>query len=155
MHVLVVEDDLKMATLLRRALEREGYAVDVAGTGEDALNGGIQRDTMTGNSGADQFVFDDGDTAATRNGADIITDFSQAQDDRINLRQVDADTTTGGDQSFSFIGDAVFSGAAGELRYAHAQGNTYIEGDTNGDGSADFMIRLDGIVEPIAGDFAL
>ena len=37
MHVLVVEDDLKMATLLRRALEREGYAVDVAGTGEDAL----------------------------------------------------------------------------------------------------------------------
>jgi len=36
-HVLVVEDDLKMAALLRRALEREGYAVDVVGTGEDAL----------------------------------------------------------------------------------------------------------------------
>lgn len=37
MHVLVVEDDLKMASLLRRALEREGYAVDVAGSGEEAL----------------------------------------------------------------------------------------------------------------------
>jgi two-component system OmpR family response regulator len=36
-HLLVVEDDLKMAALLRRALEREGYAVDVAGTGDDAL----------------------------------------------------------------------------------------------------------------------
>jgi two-component system OmpR family response regulator len=35
--VLVVEDETKMASLLRRALEREGYAVDVAGTGEDAL----------------------------------------------------------------------------------------------------------------------
>jgi two-component system OmpR family response regulator len=37
MRVLVVEDEAKMASLLRRALEREGYAVDVAGTGEDAL----------------------------------------------------------------------------------------------------------------------
>jgi len=36
-HVLVVEDDLKMAALLRRALEREGYAVDVAGSGTEAL----------------------------------------------------------------------------------------------------------------------
>jgi len=36
-HVLVVEDDLKMAALLRRALEREGYAVDVVGSGEEAL----------------------------------------------------------------------------------------------------------------------
>jgi two-component system, OmpR family, response regulator len=33
----VVEDETKMASLLRRALEREGYAVDVAGTGVDAL----------------------------------------------------------------------------------------------------------------------
>ena len=32
-RVLVVEDETKMASLLRRALEREGYAVDVAGNG--------------------------------------------------------------------------------------------------------------------------
>ncbi|HET8525703.1 MAG TPA: response regulator transcription factor [Actinomycetota bacterium] len=37
MRVLVVEDELKMAGLLKRALEEEGYAVDVAGRGEDAL----------------------------------------------------------------------------------------------------------------------
>jgi two-component system OmpR family response regulator len=35
--VLVVEDEVKMAALVRRALEREGYAVDVAGTGADGL----------------------------------------------------------------------------------------------------------------------
>jgi two-component system OmpR family response regulator len=35
--VLVVEDDLKMASLLRRGLEHEGYAVEIAGTGEQAL----------------------------------------------------------------------------------------------------------------------
>ncbi|MGH3435898.1 MAG: response regulator transcription factor [Sciscionella sp.] len=37
MRVLVVEDELRMAALLRRGLEDEGYAVDVAGTGPDAL----------------------------------------------------------------------------------------------------------------------
>ena len=37
MRVLVVEDEVKMAGLLRRALEEEGYAVDVAGRGEDGL----------------------------------------------------------------------------------------------------------------------
>lgn len=37
MHVLVVEDDLKMAGLLRRGLEHEGYAVDVVRTGAEAL----------------------------------------------------------------------------------------------------------------------
>jgi two-component system OmpR family response regulator len=37
MRVLVVEDELKMASLLRRGLTEEGYAVDVARTGDDAL----------------------------------------------------------------------------------------------------------------------
>ena len=37
MRLLVVEDEPKMADLIRRALEREGYAIDVARTGEEAL----------------------------------------------------------------------------------------------------------------------
>lgn len=37
MRLLVVEDEPKMADLLRRGLVREGHAVDTAGTGEDAL----------------------------------------------------------------------------------------------------------------------
>lgn len=37
MRVLVVEDELKMASLLRRGLMEEGHAVDVARTGDDAL----------------------------------------------------------------------------------------------------------------------
>ncbi|HZP30838.1 MAG TPA: response regulator transcription factor [Acidimicrobiia bacterium] len=44
MRVLVVEDETKMASLLRRALEREGYAVDIAGTGQDALWLGTEND---------------------------------------------------------------------------------------------------------------
>jgi two-component system OmpR family response regulator len=37
MRVLIVEDDLRMASLVRRGLTGEGLAADVAGTGEDAL----------------------------------------------------------------------------------------------------------------------
>ena len=37
MRVLVVEDEVKMAGLLKRGLEEEGYAVDMSGTGQDAL----------------------------------------------------------------------------------------------------------------------
>ena len=37
MRVLIVEDELRMAGLLRRGLVTEGLAADVAGTGEDAL----------------------------------------------------------------------------------------------------------------------
>jgi two-component system OmpR family response regulator len=37
MRVLVVEDELRMASLIRRGLFQEGLAVDIASTGEDAL----------------------------------------------------------------------------------------------------------------------
>ncbi len=37
MRVLVVEDEIKMASLLKRGLEEEGYAVDVAGDGTEAI----------------------------------------------------------------------------------------------------------------------
>jgi two-component system OmpR family response regulator len=37
MRVLIVEDELKMASLVRRGLLEEGHAADVARTGEDAL----------------------------------------------------------------------------------------------------------------------
>lgn len=37
MRFLVVEDETKMAALLRRGLEEEGYAVDIASTGTEGL----------------------------------------------------------------------------------------------------------------------
>jgi two-component system OmpR family response regulator len=36
-RILVVEDEVKMASLLRRGLIEEGYSVDVARTGDDAI----------------------------------------------------------------------------------------------------------------------
>ncbi|MGO9222079.1 MAG: response regulator transcription factor [Streptosporangiaceae bacterium] len=37
MRVLVIEDEVRMARLVKRALEEEGHAVDLAGTGPDGL----------------------------------------------------------------------------------------------------------------------
>ena len=37
MRVLIVEDELRMASLIRRGLVNEGLAADVTGKGEDAL----------------------------------------------------------------------------------------------------------------------
>jgi two-component system OmpR family response regulator len=51
MRVLVVEDQVKMARLLRRGLESEAIAVDVAGGGEDAL-------WMAGSTDYDAIVLD-------------------------------------------------------------------------------------------------
>lgn len=42
MRVLVVEDDVRMAGLLKRGLEQEAYSVDVASNGEEALWLGVE-----------------------------------------------------------------------------------------------------------------
>jgi len=50
-RVLVVEDEVKMAALIRRGLSEQGLAVDVAGSGEDAVS-------MAGAGGYDAIVLD-------------------------------------------------------------------------------------------------
>jgi DNA-binding response OmpR family regulator len=42
MRILVIEDEVKMAGLLRRGLAEEGYAVDIARTGADGLWAGTE-----------------------------------------------------------------------------------------------------------------
>ncbi len=126
------------------------------GDGNDQLDGGAARDRLTGGSGSDLFVFADGDFGGTTaSSADQVTDFNRAERDRIDLRGVDADGTLAGDQAFAFVGTGAFTGTAGELRYQQSGGHTYIEGDINGDGIVDFVIRLDGLHSLGTGDFVL
>ena len=125
------------------------------GDGADILTGGTGKDRLTGGAGADQFAFLDGDLSADHSLTDIITDFSQAQGDLIWLKAMDADTTLAGDQKFQFIGAGAFTGMARQLHYVHDGGNTFIEGDTDGDGLADFVIRLNGLHVVDAADYVL
>lgn len=125
------------------------------GAGADVIIGGSGWDYMTGGAGADRFVFDRGDSAVSRARADVILDFSRAEGDRIDLTAMDANTKTGANEAFVFIGKAAFSGRAGELHFEVAGGDAFVSGDTNGDGKADFMIRVDEVTTFVAGDFAL
>ena len=49
-NLLLVEDDRKLVRALERGLRREGYAVDVAYTGEEALERASGRTTTTPSS---------------------------------------------------------------------------------------------------------
>jgi hypothetical protein len=62
---------------------------------------------------------------------------------------------TAADENFSFIGTGAFSGKAGELRYQEVQGAVFVEGDTNGDGNADFVLHIEDGQPLLATDFIL
>ncbi len=109
----------------------------IGGAGKDLLDGGLGADRMTGGLGADRFRLG---SAVEANG-DVITDFSAAQGDRIDLRPIDANESLLDDQGFTWIGAADFSGAAGQLRFA----NELLQGDLNGDAIADFQVQLIGV----------
>jgi Ca2+-binding RTX toxin-like protein len=122
------------------------------GAGADRLIGGEGADTLFGDAGADRFIFADGDVGVTAATADVAADFSQAERDRIDLRAIDADTTLAGDQAFAFIGTAAFSSSAGELRYEQDAAGLFLQGDMDGNGAADFFIRIENVQIIAAGD---
>ena len=113
---------------------------------------------ITGGSGADVFRFNSIDETGVANAtADRITDFDGwiGGEDLIDLFAIDAKAGAAGNNAFVWIGTDAFSGSEGELRYSTINGLTRIEGDVDGDGSADFAICLTGIVQLYDGNFIL
>jgi Ca2+-binding RTX toxin-like protein len=134
-----------------------GKASDVlkGGALADLIHGNLGADTLAGGGGADSFRFQS--TAESNSAArDHILDFTPGTD-KIELDRIDADVLTAGNQAFSWIGSNAFSGSAGELRAYQSGADWFVEGDTNGDGTADLVIALtlQGPVPLSAGDFLL
>lgn len=127
-----------------------------ADDGEDVLLGGMGRDVLVGGADADRFVLNRPSESPRGAGRDRVSDFSPTEGDQIDLSGMDADVTTGVDDGFAFIGTAVFSGAAGELRYSvNGGGHAIVTGDVDGDGRADVEILLTGTSTLSASDFLL
>jgi hypothetical protein len=128
----------------------EGNDRLLGGDGDDTLSGDAERDIMTGDGGADIFRF--AFAGHSRPGAiDRITDF--AEGDLLDLSRIDA-VRGGADDAFAFIGDAAFT-AAGQLRLASTGSRTLLEGNTLGDGEAEFVVALDGLLAIGIGDLLL
>lgn len=123
------------------------------GAGLDRLIGGAGQDTLAGGLDADQFVFATAADSAVGSLRDLITDFGIGVD-KIDLSGIDAVAGNTDDQ-FDFVGNAGFSGAAGELRSFMSGSQTIVEGDTTGDGLADFQIAMTGALTVTETDFIL
>jgi Ca2+-binding RTX toxin-like protein len=119
--------------------------------GDDSLTGMRGRDTLTGGTGADLFVFETAkDSGSGRKQADVLADFNGADGDRIDLSGIGR-----ADDSLSFIGRKAFSGTAGEVRFGVPGDDALVQLDLNGDGKADFMLRLEDVTALTAADFIL
>jgi Ca2+-binding RTX toxin-like protein len=123
--------------------------------GANVLRGLAGRDTLSGGAGADRFVYAATSESVVGANRDVITDFTQAQANKVDLSLIDADTGTAGNQAFTFIGAGLYTGVAGQLRYSAVGGVTTIAGDVNGDGASDFHIALTGTLALVASDFVL
>lgn len=115
--------------------------------GDDTLIAGVGTQWFGGGDGADTFVFQTIAALGTSgDNQDEIDDFSQGDGDLIDLIGI------GG---LVFKGTAAFTNTAGELRYEQVDGNTIIYGDTDGDGTANFQLRINLEVDLVDADFVL
>jgi len=125
--------------------------------GADRLTGGAGADQLTGGLGADRFVLL---AAADSAGAtrDVVRDFHHGEADRIDVSAIDARPAVNGNNAFTFIDTAAFSGVQGELRVTYGTGSSIVSGDIDGDAVADFAIILTGVTAAaplVATDFFL
>lgn len=124
------------------------------GSGNDVIYANEAINLMDGGAGADTFVF--GSTLAANK--DTIMSFELA--DTLDLSRIDANVTSNGNQAFHLIAGSAFTCAAGELLSrmgtdGEGRDITFVEGDVNGDGVADFQITLMGSHELTESQFML
>lgn len=122
---------------------------DDDGVVQDSLKG---IDRLTGGKGVDYFRYNlatDSTTKIARR--DTIIDFDPLKD-RIDLRDLDADRTRSGIQSFAFSGgDSFKDPGPGQLFYSKG----LLEADLNGDSRPDFALKLAGAPVLTADNFLL
>jgi Ca2+-binding RTX toxin-like protein len=138
------------------------------GAGNDLLNGGLGADTLIGGAGNDILIGGGGaDTFAVTQASinfshlggmlesDTLNDLIVGEGDKLDLSAIDADSTTGGDQAFQLVGS--FSHQAGQMTLSYSGGTniTTLQLDVDGDGQADYQMRITGDVHLDSGGWVL
>jgi len=118
----------------------------------DLIVGGFGADTLTGGTGADSFRYLD-----VRDTGDTITDFSQAQGDRIDMTALYTGSVNGGVLIFDDVLATAGGVAEGHVGYAYDAGTdvTTVYVGVNAAYGADLEIKLNGNIDLAAGDFLL
>jgi Ca2+-binding RTX toxin-like protein len=134
-----------------KLLGKEGADTLNGGGGIDTLTGGLGNDTLIGGAGGDSFVFLQ--ESIGQRETDRITDFKVGDSDKLDLSAIDANAGLDGDQAFVAV--AKFSGAAGEMSLQYKAGKTLLKLDVDGDGKADFTVKINGDVTLNSGEWLL
>jgi Ca2+-binding RTX toxin-like protein len=114
------------------------------GTGPDWLHGGMGGDWLYGGNQADKFVWSSTSESDLASGMDFVVDFNRAEGDLLDLSAIDPNPSGWGNEAFTFIGTAAFSGEPGEIRYYHDSIDTFILLQTDTSPDIDGIISIAG-----------
>lgn len=119
--------------------------------GDDIIVGGLGNDLLRGGAGADSFAVLQESVGATVLETDQILDFSTLEGDRLDLSAIDANSRSNGDQAFRLVSafskyDAAHPELTGQMTLSFSGGVTLIRLDLNGDGKADYQMKINGDV---------
>lgn len=122
-------------------------------SGDDVIEGGVGNDILRGGADADQFVFRQESLALAVIETDQVFDYAAADGDWLDFSDIDANAAAGGDQAFTVV--SAFSKVAGQMSVTLSGANTLIRLDVNGDGRADYQLKVNGDVTGETGNWML
>ena len=133
----------------------DGNDILEGGDGNDWLSGGLGTDWIVGGAGQDTLVMDaaSGDMCVGGTGRDVFRFSAAGAGGQAAVNRI-ADFTRGEDRldfsnaafRFTYLGAGAFTGAGrAELSATSTNGGLLLSGDIDGDGRADFRLRLDGL----------
>jgi Ca2+-binding RTX toxin-like protein len=126
----------------------------IGNDGNNVIIGSYGKDIVTGGAGADAFVWNSIDEMGHTNfDPEVVTDF-QPHFDLLALNQIDANTMVAGDQAFTFIDTAAFTGP-GQINWFTNGTDTFIQLNTDADLTQDAIIQVLGVHTVDAGWFVL
>jgi Ca2+-binding RTX toxin-like protein len=122
--------------------------------GNDFIVGGAGSDLLRGGGGIDTFVVLQESVGNAVLESDTVYDYFAGDNDSIDLSAIDADSTQDGNQAFIFA-ESGFTKTAGQMTLTFASGQTTLRLDVNGDGKADYQMKINGDVTHESGHWML